>query len=92
MTSSTATFNDFSGSSQLVPAEVNASIKRTGDRFLRKSKVVGSTIDREGLTNNYAVEPVITYAAEDSDARKARLGVMFAIATWVPVAIAVLVS
>lgn len=91
MTSSTATFNDFS-SRQLIPAEVNASMRRAGDKFLRKPNAIGATVDREGLTNNYAVEPKLSFAAPDSDQDKFRIGLIFAITTWVPIAIAALVS
>ncbi len=92
MSTSTSTLNNLSGQGQLVPAEVNASIERIGDRFRRSPRVAGATVDEEGLTNNYSVEPKISYAQESSDAEKFRLGVAFAIVTWVPVAIAVLVS
>jgi hypothetical protein len=41
----------------LVPAEASARMLREGNGFLRKPQFLGATVDQEGLTNNYAVEP-----------------------------------
>jgi hypothetical protein len=92
MTSSTATPRNFYPSGQFIPAAVNSAMTRQGDNYLRGARAAGSTIDQEGLINNYAVEPKMSYAAEDSDTQKFRLGIIFAAVTWMPIAIAVLVS
>jgi hypothetical protein len=89
---STATINDFSNQAQLIPAAINSKLQSAGNALFRKPSSLGSTIDQEGRTNNYSVEPQMTYAAESTDKEKFRLGVLFAIATWVPIGIAVLVS
>ena len=92
MSTATSTVNDFCAPGQLVPAEVNAALQREGDAFPREPRVSGFTVNEEGLTNNYAVAPKTSYAVETTDEEKFRLGVMFAIATWVPIAIAIAVS
>ncbi len=50
-----------SDGSELVPAEVTARMRREGNGFQRPL-FVGATVDQEGLTNNYAIEPE-TYLA-----------------------------
>ena len=45
-----------SNGTELVPTEVNARIRREGQTFGR-SLGLGATVDREGLSNNYAVDP-----------------------------------
>ncbi len=52
-----------SGGSALIPAEANSRMRREGDRFLASPTLKGATVDQEGLTNNYAVEPEMYYAA-----------------------------
>ncbi len=52
-----------SGGSALIPAEANSRMRREGDRFLRRPTRKGATVDQEGLTNNYGVEPEMYYAA-----------------------------
>lgn len=52
-----------SNGSELVPTEVRSRMQREGSTFLQRPNVNGTTIDREGLTNNYAVEPEMYYAA-----------------------------
>ena len=92
MSSTTSTMNDALVPGELIPAEVNASIKRAGGYFPRKSGAAGVTVNEEGHLNNYAVEPQQSAAAESNDDEKFRQGVMFALATWVPIAIAFFVS
>ncbi len=92
MTSCTPTFRNFHPSGQLIPAAVNSAMTRQGENYLRRSRAAGSTIDQEGLGNNYAVESEMSYAAEDSATQRFRLGIVFAAVTWVPIAIATLVS
>ncbi|MFZ9738530.1 MAG: photosystem II assembly protein Psb34 [Prochlorotrichaceae cyanobacterium] len=42
---------------ELIPAEVNARQEREGDNWLNSPSQKGTTVDQEGLTNNYGVEP-----------------------------------
>lgn len=46
---------------ELVPAEAQSRMQREGANF-RRPFSNGATVDQEGLTNNYAVEPTM-YAA-----------------------------
>jgi hypothetical protein len=48
---------------ELIPAEAGARMLREGNTFLRKPQFLGGTVDQEGLTNNYAVEPGMYLAA-----------------------------
>ncbi|MBD2158883.1 ssl1498 family light-harvesting-like protein [Leptolyngbya sp. FACHB-16] len=52
-----------SDGSELVPAEALSRMQREGRSFLRRPSLNGATVDQEGLTNNYAVEPEMYYAA-----------------------------
>ena len=47
----------FSDGSELIPAEVRSQLKREGGEAFSRPTINGATVDREGLTNNYAVEP-----------------------------------
>ena len=49
-------------SRELVPAEAYARMQRNGSEFPKRPFSNGATVDQEGLTNNYAVEPPM-YAA-----------------------------
>jgi hypothetical protein len=77
MTAATATKLDFRSLAQalvtnsqtkvstdrgLVPAEASVRAQREGQQFLRQLNTLGATVDQEGLTNNYAVEPPMYYA------------------------------
>ncbi len=61
----------FSDGSELTPAEAIARMKREGSGFLRRPDVLGSTVDREGLTNSYAVMPKV-YLADFPSSEQAR--------------------
>ena len=52
-----------SNGTELTPTEVRSRMQREGDNFLRRPALNGATVDREGLTNNYAVEPDMYYSA-----------------------------
>lgn len=52
----------FSDGSELIPAEAISRMQREGRSFLRRPRLNGATVDQEGLTNNYAVEPNMYYA------------------------------
>jgi hypothetical protein len=51
-----------SDGSELIPAEALSRMQREGRNFLRRPVLNGATVDQEGLTNNYAVEPNMYYA------------------------------
>ncbi|NCJ07155.1 ssl1498 family light-harvesting-like protein [Synechococcales cyanobacterium C] len=53
----------FSDGSELVPAEAGLRMQREGASFLRRPALNGATVDQEGLTNNYAVEPNMYFAS-----------------------------
>lgn len=53
----------FSNGSELIPAEVRSQLKREGGDTFTRPAINGATVDREGLTNNYAVEPDMYLAA-----------------------------
>ena len=44
----------------ITSAETNARMEREGDDF-KENTEAGQTVDREGLANNYAVEPEMYY-------------------------------
>ena len=92
MSSTASTINDFLVPGELVPGAVNATMDRLGDVASQASKVAGATVNDEGIVNNYAVYPQKYAVAESSDDEKFRQGVLFALATWVPIGIAFFVS
>ncbi len=57
-------------SRELVPAEAYARMQRNGTEF-RRPAANGATVDQEGLTNNYAIEPDM-YAAVFPSPEQAR--------------------
>lgn len=61
----------FSDGSELAPTEAVARMNREGNRFLRRPDAAGATVDREGLTNNYAVLPQV-YLADFPSPEQAR--------------------
>ena len=64
----------------LIPAEVKARFKRANDDF-PEPNAPGSTVDQEGLLNNYAVEPKTSIEKEKSVKEKAWLALSFAAVT-----------
>ncbi len=50
----------------IVPAETAARKEREGDNFKQVSSSKGTTVDSEGLANNYAIEPEM-YVNEPGD-------------------------
>ncbi|HEY9674693.1 MAG TPA: ssl1498 family light-harvesting-like protein [Waterburya sp.] len=52
-----------SDGSELIPAEVQANTRNDENKLLNEPLVAGYTVDDEGITNNYAIEPVM-YSAE----------------------------
>ncbi|PZD74920.1 hypothetical protein C1752_01082 [Acaryochloris thomasi RCC1774] len=81
----------FSVPGGLIPAEVEARFKRTKDGF-PDPKATGSTVDQEGLTNNYAVDPERSVAEATPLKTKLWQAVAFAAVTWIPISIAIIVS
>lgn len=47
---------------ELIPAEAISRMQREGRSFLTRPAQNGATVDQEGLTNNYAIEPDMYYA------------------------------
>ncbi|MGB7414063.1 MAG: hypothetical protein WA902_07630 [Thermosynechococcaceae cyanobacterium] len=91
MTSATSALKQYSVPGGLIPAEAVARFKRSMGSF-PQSDVTGSTVDQEGLVNNYAVSPNRSYAEPTQAKTRLWQAVAFAAVTWIPVAIAILVS
>lgn len=53
----------FSDGSELIPAEVRSQLQREGGSVFSRPAINGATVDREGLTNNYAVEPDMYFSS-----------------------------
>lgn len=90
MTSATSTLNQYSVPGGLIPAEAAARLKRSGS--FPQPKITGSTVDQEGLANNYAVSPRVAQAEPASAKTRLWQAVGFAAVTWIPLAIAIVVS
>jgi hypothetical protein len=83
-----------SDGSELVPAEVQVNKRHDNhgtDVPLQSSAVPGSTIDDEGLLNNFAVEPKI-YPSEYPSRSQQRRYIYWGIAATLLVALLVLIS
>lgn len=73
-----------SDGSELIPAEVSAQLQRKGSSLFSRPSINGATVDREGLTNNYAVEPDVYLADFPTPAQARRYMLQgFAAATFV---------
>lgn len=81
---------EFSEPGDLIPAEAKARFQKRG-RFLNP-KGPGSTVDQEGLLNNYAVETESSIAKETSFKSKVWQTIAFAAVTWIPISIAIIVT
>lgn len=81
---------EYSEPDGLIPAEAKARFRKRG-RFLNP-KGPGSTVDQEGLLNNYAVETETSIAKETSLKSKIWQTVAFAAVTWIPISIAIIVT
>jgi hypothetical protein len=55
--------NSASPRNELVPAEAFSRMQREGESFLRRPALNGATVDQEGLSNNYGVEPTMYFAS-----------------------------
>jgi hypothetical protein len=83
-----------SDGSELVPAEVQANQRhdnRDTDTSVRPPVISGSTVDDEGLLNNFAVEPKI-YPSEYPSPSQQRRYIYWGIAATLLVASLVLIS
>lgn len=78
-----------SNGSELTPTEVRSRMQREGDNFLRRPALNGATVDREGLTNNYAVEPNMYYSAFPSPEQARQYALQGAAATLLVVSLIV---
>ena len=47
---------------ELIPAEAFSRMQREGQGFMQAPIFKGSTVDQEGLTNNYGIEPEMYFA------------------------------
>ncbi len=91
MTTATSTLKQYSLPGALIPAEAVARFKRSTGNF-PQPKVMGATVDQEGLSNNYAVSPLRSVAEKTPVKTRLWQAVAFAAVTWIPVTIAILVS
>lgn len=69
-----------SNGSELVPTEARSRMQREGSNFLRRPEMSGATVDQEGLTNNYAVEPNMYYSVFPSPEQARQYAVQAAVA------------
>ena len=72
---------------QLVPAEACSRMRREGNRFRRRPSANGATVDQEGLTNNYAIEPQMYAAVFPSPEQARQYAVQAAAATLLVVSL-----
>lgn len=91
MNSTASTLKQYSVPGGLIPAEAVARFKRSMG-FFPQPQVTGSTVDQEGLVNNYAVSPKRSVAEKTQAKTRLWQAVAFAAVTWIPVAVAILVS
>jgi hypothetical protein len=66
---------------ELTPTEVSSRMRREGSNFLRRPSLNGATVDQEGLTNNYAVEPAMSYSNFPSPEQVRQYALQGAVAT-----------
>jgi hypothetical protein len=67
-----------SDGSELIPAEVQAHIRHDDDHLTSDVAIAGTTVDDEGLINNFATEPKVypaTYPSPSQQRRYIFLGV-----------------
>ena len=76
--------SSFSDGSELIPAEVRSQLQREGGNVFSRPAINGATVDQEGLTNNYAVEPEMYFSSFPTSAQARRYAYQgFAAATLV---------
>jgi hypothetical protein len=80
-----------SDGSELIPAEVQANMRRNDQNPVGTSTPSGSTVDDEGRLNNFAVEPEV-YPSEYPSPRQQRRYIYWGLAAAVLVVSLVLIS
>jgi hypothetical protein len=80
-----------SDGSELIPAEVQANMRRNDQNPVGTSTASGSTVDDEGRLNNFAVEPEV-YPSEYPSPRQQRRYIYWGIAAAILVLSLVLTS
>ena len=66
--------NDSSDGSELIPAEVQANIRHNDDQPTSTVAIPGTTVDDEGLINNFATEPKVYPATYPSSRQQSGKG------------------
>lgn len=69
-----------SDGSELIPAEVQANTRSESSQLLNEPLAAGYTVDDEGITNNYAIEPAMSLAEYPSPEQQRRYGLQGAVA------------
>jgi hypothetical protein len=69
-----------SDGSELIPAEVQANTRNDESKLLNEPLVAGYTVDDEGITNNYALEPAMYLAEYPSPKQQQRYALQGAVA------------
>lgn len=69
-----------SDGSELIPAEVQANTRSDSNQLLNQPLAAGYTVDDEGITNNYAIEPAMYSAEYPSPKQQQRYALQGAIA------------
>ncbi len=64
----------------MLPAEVQANTRRDGSQLLNEPLADGYTVDDEGITNNYALEPAMYLAEYPSPKQQQRYALQGAVA------------
>jgi hypothetical protein len=69
-----------SDGSELIPAEVQANTRSDSSQLLNQPIAAGYTVDDEGITNNYAIEPAMYSAEYPSPKQQQRYALQGAVA------------
>ncbi|NMF81830.1 ssl1498 family light-harvesting-like protein [Nodosilinea sp. P-1105] len=80
-----------SDGSELIPAEVKANLRHDDDQLTSDVAIPGTTVDDEGLINNFATEPTV-YPSTYPSPRQQRRYIFLGAAAILLVAILVLIS
>jgi hypothetical protein len=86
-----STSKNASDGSELIPAEVQANLRYDNDQPTSSVAVPGTTVDDEGLINNFATEPKM-YPATYPSARQQQNYILLGIGAILFVAVLVWVS
>jgi len=69
-----------SDGSELIPAAVQANTRSDSSQLLNQPLAAGYTVDDEGITNNYALEPAMSLAEYPSPEQQQRYALQGAVA------------